>query len=233
MSEPLKPAAELAAAASRPWPNEPPGYRAAREALLAEEIELRRHIARIAGNRRSLPLGGEVAPHYRFDDGSGRSLALADLFGPHDTLVAYFWMYGPERERPCPMCTNLVGPLAANAADISQQVALALVGRSTVERQRAFADERGWRGLAIYQSLGDEFARDYRTLADDGSEWAGLFVFVKRGGKVYLSWAGEMGMETADPGQDPRGAPDLAPLWNILDLTPAGRPSDWYPKLDY
>ena len=37
----------------------------------------------------------------------------------------------------------------------------------------------------------------------------------------------------ADPGQDPRGAPDLAPLWNILDLTPDGRDPEWYPKLSY
>jgi len=37
----------------------------------------------------------------------------------------------------------------------------------------------------------------------------------------------------ADPGQDPRGAPDPAPLWNVLDMTPEGRGIDWYPKLDY
>ena len=41
------------------------------------------------------------------------------------------------------------------------------------------------------------------------------------------------GMETADPGQDPRGAPDPDPLWTILDLTPGGRGSDWRPKLEY
>jgi predicted dithiol-disulfide oxidoreductase (DUF899 family) len=23
------------------------------------------------------------------------------------------------------------------------------------------------------------------------------------------------------------------PLWNVLDFTPEGRGSDWYPKLDY
>jgi predicted dithiol-disulfide oxidoreductase (DUF899 family) len=55
---------------------------------------------------------------------------------------------------------------------------------------------------------------------------------VKRDGVVRHFWAGEMGA-TADPGQDPRGAPDIAPLWNILDLTPGGRGSDWYPKLEY
>jgi predicted dithiol-disulfide oxidoreductase (DUF899 family) len=39
--------------------------------------------------------------------------------------------------------------------------------------------------------------------------------------------------DSADPGQDPRGAPDFAPLWNVLDTTPEGRGTDWYPKLNY
>jgi predicted dithiol-disulfide oxidoreductase (DUF899 family) len=38
---------------------------------------------------------------------------------------------------------------------------------------------------------------------------------------------------SADPGQDPRGAPDLTPIWTILDATPEGRGNDWYPKLNY
>jgi predicted dithiol-disulfide oxidoreductase (DUF899 family) len=42
-----------------------------------------------------------------------------------------------------------------------------------------------------------------------------------------------MSGEMADPGQDPRGAPDLDPLRTILDLTPAGRDATWYPKLEY
>jgi predicted dithiol-disulfide oxidoreductase (DUF899 family) len=37
----------------------------------------------------------------------------------------------------------------------------------------------------------------------------------------------------ADPGQDPRGAPDIMPLWTVLDMTPGGRGTDWYPKLEY
>ena len=39
----LKPAAELAAAASKPYPNDSAEYRQQRTRLLAEEIELRRH----------------------------------------------------------------------------------------------------------------------------------------------------------------------------------------------
>ena len=58
-------------------------------------------------------------------------------------------------------------------------------------------------------------------------------VFARRNGTIRHFWSGEMGMQTADPGQDPRGAPDLMPIWTILDCTPEGRGTDWYPKLEY
>jgi len=50
---------------------------------------------------------------------------------------------------------------------------------------------------------------------------------------VRLFWKSEMTREMADPGQDPRDAPDIASLWNVLDLTPHGRGTDWYPALEY
>jgi predicted dithiol-disulfide oxidoreductase (DUF899 family) len=227
----LRPATELAAAASKPYPNDSANYRAARTALLAEEIELRRHIERVAAQRRALPPGGLAGP-YEFRDESGQTVGLADLFGTHDTLVTYFWMYGPDRARPCPMCTAFLGSLDTPARDISQRVALAVIGRSPVERQLAFARERGWRHLKFYATVGDNFARDYRGLAPDGNEWPALDVWMWHNGQVRHFWGSELG-GTADPGQDARGAPDPTPLWNILDLTPAGRGSDWYPKLEY
>lgn len=227
----LTPAAELAAAASKPYPNDSAEYREARTRLLAEEIELRRHIERVAAQRRALPLGGE-ARDYRFKDENGDTVMLADLFGRHDTLVTYFWMFGPERERPCPMCTSLVGSLDIPARDLTQRVAVAVLGRSPVERQLAFARERGWRHLKFYATVGDDFARDYRGLAPDGSEWPAFDVWVKRDGRVRHFWGAELG-GTSDPGQDARGAPELDPLWNVLDLPPAGRGADWYPRLDY
>jgi undecaprenyl-diphosphatase len=33
---------------------------------------------------------------------------MSKLFGPHDTLILYSFMYGPERELPCPGCTHLL-----------------------------------------------------------------------------------------------------------------------------
>src|SRR3546814_2058821 len=98
-------------------------------------------------------------------------------------------MYGPERERPCPMCTSFVGSLDIPAPDIEQRIALAIVGRSPVERQLAFARERGWTHLKFYQTIGDDFARDYRALTDGEEgidEGAAVLVWKRDGDKVRL-----------------------------------------------
>ena len=87
----LKPARDMAEALPIRWDNESADYRQARTALLAEEIELRRRIQQVAGQRRALP-PGPVAKGYRFLDEQGNELGLVDLFGRHDTLFTYFWM---------------------------------------------------------------------------------------------------------------------------------------------
>lgn len=233
MTDTLVPAAELAAKRNPLFPGESEAYRAARQALLAEEIEARRTLSRLAEHQRALPDGPLISDRYRFKDANGAELALADLFGDHDALVTYFWMFGPQRERPCPMCTNLLGSVNGNAADIKQRVALKILGRSPVERQLAFAQERGWRDLDFVQTVGDDYARDIGVLTPEGDEYPALVVYRKAPDGVRLFWAGEMNGEMADPGQDPLGAVDLGVLWPILDLTPAGRGTDWYPKLSY
>jgi len=233
MADQLRPATELVANAKTPFPGASVEYDAARKALLVEEIDFRRHMTRLAAQRRALPPGPVISKNYRFKDEQGFEVGLRDLFGNKDALVTYFWMYGPQRERPCPMCTNWLGAVNGNAADIKQRVALKILGRSRVERQYAFAQERGWRDLNFVQTMGDEYAKDLGILMPDGSEYPALIVFKRDADTVRLFWASEMTREMADPGQDPRDAPDIASLWSLLDLTPAGRGGDWYPKLQY
>ena len=106
MTQQLAPAAQLAAKARTPFPGASAEYDAARRALLAEEIEFRRHQTQLVEQRRALPPGPVIEKNYRFKDEQAFEVGLIDLFGDKDTLVTYFWMYGPQRERPCPMCTN-------------------------------------------------------------------------------------------------------------------------------
>lgn len=212
--------------------NESAEYRAARTALLAEEIELRRHIERVAAQRRALPPGGEVKGDYRFQGDDG-PVSFADLFGDKQTLAVYRYMFGPQRERPCPMCTNLLGAWEGNARDLDQRLSLVVIARSPVERLTAWKKERGWKNLRLYTDLNDNYSRDYFGLLPDGSEIPAFNIFTRRDGTIRHFWSGEMTGKSADPGQDPRGAPDLGPMWTVLDCTPEGRGGDWYPKLDY
>lgn len=58
VSPTLAPAMDLAKTNGVRFPNESQAYRQARDVLLAEEIELRRQIERVAEHRRALPPGG-------------------------------------------------------------------------------------------------------------------------------------------------------------------------------
>ncbi|HEV7414846.1 MAG TPA: DUF899 family protein [Tianweitania sediminis] len=228
----LKPATELAAKRSSPFSNESSAYARARQHLLAAEIEARRVLTDLAEQRKALPPGPEIKAAWRFCDAQGRERQLVDLFDGHDTLITYFWMYGPERRQPCPMCSDTLSGLNGVARNIMKRAAFKVLGRSPVSRQVEVARQQGWRDLQFVQTLGDDYARDLGLLLDDGSEAPAFTVYRRDGDVVRLFYNSEMPMDAADPGQDPRGATDLSPLWNVLDHTPEGRGTDWRPSLD-
>ncbi len=229
----LTPAAELARANTAHVPNESADYRSARNALLTEEIDLRRHIARVAEMRRALPPGGEVTKRYSFEGEQG-AVSLTELFAGKQTLVVYNFMFGPQRERICPMCTSFMNVWDAKIPAVSERVAIAFVARSPFPRIAALKTERGWTRMPLYSDTSGDYTRDYVSKED--ADVPGYNVFTRRAENdkptIRHFWRGEMSMAMADPGQDPRGAPDLDPLWAVLDTTPEGR-GDWYPKLDY
>lgn len=230
VSQTLASSHELAATNEAHYPNESPEYRAARNALLAEEIELRRHIERVAVQRRALPLSGVIPKDFEFVSERG-PVRLSELFGDKDTLMIYSMMFGPERKAACPMCTSFLTAWNGVAVNLRERVAIAVTARSPIERLTAFKQQRDLVDLPFVSDSSGEYTRTYVN-ADD-ADFPGYSVFTRREGTVRHFYSGEMSGTMADPGQDPRGAPDLDPLWLLLDLTPEGRGTDWYPRLDY
>src|SRR5262245_49139873 len=164
-SSTLKPASELARANRVHFPNESAEYRRARNELLAEEIELRRHIERLASLRRSLPPGGQVAKTYQFE-GEGGSATLPDLFGDKPTLVIYSYMFGPRREQPCPMCTSFMSTWQGKLADLEQRIAFVFVARAPIARLIEAKQARGWTQHRIYSDPSGDYTRDYVSPED-------------------------------------------------------------------
>jgi predicted dithiol-disulfide oxidoreductase (DUF899 family) len=224
------PAQQLAATNKAHFPNESKEYRAARNSLLVEEIELRRQIERVAALRRALPEGGEIPKDFEFVSEGGPT-RLSNLFGDKDTLMVYSMMYGPQRKAPCPMCTSFLTAWNGVATNLRERVAIAVTARSPIERLIEYKKQRGLAKLPFVSDMSGDYTRTYVNPED--ADVPGFTVFTRRDGTIRHFYSGEMSGEMADPGQDPRGAPDLDPLWLLLDLTPQGRGTDWYPKLDY
>jgi predicted dithiol-disulfide oxidoreductase (DUF899 family) len=129
------------------------------------------------------------------------------------------------------MCTSFLNSWNGTAINLRERVAIAVTARSPIERLVEYKRQRGFGNLPFFSDGSGEYTRAYVS-AEDG-DVPGYSVFTRRDGRVRHFYSGEMSGTMADPGQDPRGAPDLDPLWLLLDLTPEGRGRDWYPKLSY
>jgi predicted dithiol-disulfide oxidoreductase (DUF899 family) len=228
--EGLVPAEQLTTNNQAKFPNESADYRAARNTLLAEEIELRRHIERVAAHRRALPSGGQIPKDFEFISATG-PVRISSLFADKETLMVYSMMYGSQRKAPCPMCTSFLSAWNGSAFNLRERVAIAVTARSPIERLIEYKQQRDFPYLPFFSDLTGEYTRTYVNAED--ADVPGFSVFTRRNGAIRHFYSSEMSQAMADPGQDPRGAPDLDPLWLLLDLTPEGRGADWYPKLEY
>ena len=215
------------------FPNESEEYRAARNALLESEKELRRNIESVAAQRRQLPPGGEVPEDYAFDDANGK-VRMSELFAPEkDTLVLYNYMYGPSMPEPCVSCTSILDALDGESPHIVQRVNFAVVAKSPFERINAVARDRGWRNLRLLSSASNTYNRDYRGEHVTGAQMPMLNVFTRSDGRIRHRYGTELLFAPSEPGQDGRHVDMIWPLWNMFDFTPDGRGTDWYPRLRY
>jgi predicted dithiol-disulfide oxidoreductase (DUF899 family) len=241
---------------STSFPGESAEYRAARDRLLEQEIELRRVTEAVAAARRELPAGGVVPEDYVFqgsgDDGTPADVRLSELFAPgKDSLVIYSFMFprdpgddrpGPEAgetarlplaEGPCPSCVALLDQLDGAAEHVSPHLNFAVVAKAPLPRVLTFAQERGWRRLRLLSSAGNTFNRDYLAETAEGAQRPMLTVFHRDGATIRHFWSSELFYAPTEPEQDPRHAGTIEPVWNLFDLTPEGRGTDWDEQLSY
>jgi predicted dithiol-disulfide oxidoreductase (DUF899 family) len=237
-------------------PGESPEYRSARDRLLEREIELRRTMEAVAADRRELPAGGAVPEDYVFQgagpEGAPTDVRLSELFAPdRDSLAIYSFMFprdptddrpGPSAgetarlplaEGPCPSCVAFLDQLDGAMEHAEQHVDLAVVAKAPLPRVLTFAQERGWRRLRLLSSAENTYNRDYHAETAEGDQRPMLTVFHRDGDQIRHFWSSELFYAPWDPGQDPRHVGTLEPLWNLFDLTPEGRPSDWDEQLSY
>jgi predicted dithiol-disulfide oxidoreductase (DUF899 family) len=216
------------------FPGETPGYRAARDELLQAERDLRSQVERVAALRRRLPTDTAVVEDYVFDEAGGRKVRLSELFAKgKDTLVLYNYMFSADMEAPCPMCTCFLDGLEGNAHHLQQQVSLAVVAKSPIARIHDVARTRGWRYLRLLSSSGNTFNRDFHGEDEDGAQNTIIHVFLRRDDGVRHFYSSELNFMPPDEGQNHRHIDMLWPIWNVLDLTPEGRGTDWFPSLSY
>ena len=238
------------------FPGESADYRTARDRLLGQEIELRRATEAVAVSRRALPPGGPVPEDYAFDgagpDGAPANVKLSELFEPgKDSLVIYNFMFPrdpgdtspgpatgetallPLEEGPCPSCTALLDQLDGAAEHAGQHINFVVVAKTSLPRLVTFAEERGWRHLRLLSSADNTYNRDYHGETSGGLQRPMLNVFRRDGDTIRHFWGSELLYAPTDDDQEPRHVGTLEPLWNLFDLTPEGRPSEWWEQLRY
>ena len=228
------------------FPGESAKYRAARDRLLAQEVELRRAMEAVAAARRALPPGGALAEDYVLHgagaDGNPTAVRLSELFAPgKDSLVVYSMMFprdpGDDRpgpaDGPCPSCVALLDQLDGAVEHVSQHLSFAVIAKAPIERVLAFARERGWRRLRLLSSAGTTYNRDYLAESPEGHQRPMLNVFHRDGDTIRHFWGSELFYAPTEPGQDTRHVGTLEPVWNMFDLTREGRQADWDEQLRY
>ncbi|GFZ47041.1 hypothetical protein JCM24511_04267 [Saitozyma sp. JCM 24511] len=151
----------------------------------------------VAAQRRALPRGRLIKEDYVFESAAdGTEVRLSELFVPgKNSLVIYNMMFPrwsedaraggpggntaelPLVEQPCPSCTSVVNGLEGCAFHVAERTNLVVIARTSPDRLRTYAQERGWRHLRLLSSRNNTLNRDYHAETPDVVQRAVLHVF--------------------------------------------------------
>jgi predicted dithiol-disulfide oxidoreductase (DUF899 family) len=118
-------------------------WQAAREALLEREKELTRRNDELARERQQLPWV-PIEKQYSFETDDGTK-PLAELFGGRSQLLVYHFMFGPEYEAGCPVCSSSADTVNGAIAHLNaRDVTMLYVSRAPLEKLQAYKRRMGW-----------------------------------------------------------------------------------------
>lgn len=206
----------------------------ARRELLQKEKELTVQRDKLSGERRELPWVA-VEKDYVFESLAGRR-DLRELFGPHDQLIVYHFMFDPEWEEGCLGCSHVMDGIAGSIVHLgARNTAFAAVSRAPLAKSEPFRKRMGWE-VQWVSSAGNEFNYDFQVTLDPDrpenlynfesvttlhkkgklstvkGEMPGLSVFIKHEEQIYHTYSLYQ-----------RGLDQFLNSYNLLDHTPLGR----------
>jgi predicted dithiol-disulfide oxidoreductase (DUF899 family) len=132
---------------------------AARLELLAAEKELTRRGDEVARMRRALPWVA-VEKEYVFDTDGGDK-TLRELFDGRSQLLVYHFMFGPEWNEGCPVCSYWADNFDGGIVHLKyRDVTMLCASRAPIERLQAYKRRMGW-SFPWVSSGRSEFNYDY------------------------------------------------------------------------
>jgi predicted dithiol-disulfide oxidoreductase (DUF899 family) len=209
-------------------------YRELRKKLHAAELELRDQRERVATLRRKLPLD-TLVPDYAFREGPGdlrekgpiKEVRLSELTTRDRPTVLYQFMYGRAQKKPCPMCSMWIDGFRGVARHLRETMTFAVVAAAPIEDLRAWGAKQGWDSLRLLSCAETSFKSDLHFEEPDGTQLPGFSVFALDGSGALRHFYSVSAILAE---KEYRGIDLLTPVWNLLDLTPAGR-GEWMPSL--
>jgi predicted dithiol-disulfide oxidoreductase (DUF899 family) len=139
---------------------------AARADLLAREKELTRLSDELARQRRELPWL-PVEKEYTLQTAEG-SRTLAALFEGRSQLVVYHFMFGPDYEAGCVLCSSTADSFDGVITHLkARDVTMICVSRAPIEKLLAYRQRMGW-SFNWASSHESDFNFDYGVSAGAG-----------------------------------------------------------------
>jgi predicted dithiol-disulfide oxidoreductase (DUF899 family) len=210
---------------------------AARREFLIKEKDFTRARDALSSQRRTLPMVA-IDKEYAFAGPKG-TLGLLDLFEGRQQLIVYHFMFDPDWDEGCPMCSFLTDnlPNLVHLRD-ARNTSLVLVSRAPLVKITPFKQRMGWT-IPWYSSFGSDFNYDFHVTQDEAvapfeynfrdktelqqagmtsfesGEQPGLSVFLRDGKTIFHTYSTYA-----------RGLDLLLGTYNYLDLTPLGRQED-------